>query len=340
VGSARGFTLIEVLVAVAVVVMVAAGGVGAAMGARSLAVSSAATEFDALLDAARTTAREFDGGATLVFEPDAYGDGFTARVYGRRPSTGPLLAIDMPAYDGRVGLSETNLLGAPAFALALHANGKIGGIRGDVLAGSAGPENACPASGAYQLVFSYGGAKTTRTIPCAITLATTGTIAYVNPPAASPLPAPTANLCITTGCLSTPPAEPSIVTTCPPGYTMTGPTACGLSSAAPSPTATPYFGGASPTPIPSATPTSMISETVTTLITVLVCGVVGPGSTTSTTSVETVGDFVSQYASSPASTTFSPYTYAQMAALPSSAQIDLTAVTVTQYKKGIGPVCQ
>jgi prepilin-type N-terminal cleavage/methylation domain-containing protein len=352
VGGARGFTLIEVLIAVAVVVMIAGGGVGAAMGARSLAVSSAATEFDALLDAARTTAREFDGGATLVFEPDAYGDGFTARVYGRRPSTGPLLAIDMPSYDGRITLSETNLLGTPAFALALHANGKIGGIRGDVVAGSAGPENACPATGAYQLVFSYGGAKATRTIPCTIALATTGTIAYVSPPAASPLPAPTANLCITTGCLNTPPAEPTIITTCPPGYTMTGPTSCSPSTATPATTATPSssatcppgFMGTPPDcktqvpPTPTATPSSGIAESVTTIISILVCGVVGPGTQTTTTSTITAAQFDSEYAAAQ-NTTFAPYSYAEIATMDPETEVALTVTIQTVYKKGAGPIC-
>jgi len=259
VGGARGFTLIEVLIAVAVVAMVTAGAVGATMGARSLAVSTTAAHFDALLDAARTTAREFDGGVTIAFEPDAYGDGFTARLYGRRPSVGPLLVTDVPILDGRVTLTETELLGAPAFALALHANGKVGGIRGDVLSGSAGAENACPAAGMYTLVFTYGGVSAQRTIPCTITLAATGPVAYVSPPAASPLPPPTPNACIASGCLPTPPPEPTIVTTCPPGYTQTNPTTCtpATPTPAPTPTCPPGYTGTYPlcTPIGEATPT-------------------------------------------------------------------------------------
>ena len=242
--SARGFTLIEVAIAVAVVVLVATGAVAASMSSRSLAVSTAATRFDALLDAARTAAREFDGGATIVFEPDAYGDGFTAHVYGRRPSSGPLIATDLPSYDGRVTLTETALLGTPAFALALHANGKLGGIVGDVLHGNAGAENACPASGAYVLVFTYGNAKATRTLPCTIDLAATGPIAYLSPSPATPAPTPTVPACAANGCITTPPPSPNIVTTCPPGYAQTSATSC-----VPSATST-------PTPVSTTPPSS------------------------------------------------------------------------------------
>ncbi|HTW84848.1 MAG TPA: prepilin-type N-terminal cleavage/methylation domain-containing protein [Candidatus Sulfotelmatobacter sp.] len=237
--SARGFTLVEVVIAVAVVALVATGAVGVSMSARSLAVSTAAARFDALLDAARTAAGEYDGGATIVFEPDAYGDGFTARVYGRRPSTGTLLATDFPALDGRVTLTETQLLGTPAFALALHANGKLGGIKGDVLAGSASGENACPASGNYVLVFAYAGSTAQRTIPCTLQLAATGPVSYDNPPAASPLPTPTVPACAALGCVPSPPPSPNVVTTCPPGYNQTNATSC----------------VPAPTPAPSATPT-------------------------------------------------------------------------------------
>jgi prepilin-type N-terminal cleavage/methylation domain-containing protein len=243
--STRGFTLIEVAIAVAVVVLVASGAVAASMSARSLAVSTAATHFDALLDAARTTAREFDGGATIVFERDAYGDGFTAQVYGRRPSTGPLITTDLPSYDGRVTLTETALLGAPAFALALHANGKLGGIVGDVLHGTAAPENACPASGAYVLVFSYGNAKATRTLPCTIDLAATGPIAYLSPSPATPAPTPTVPACAANGCITTPPPSPNVVTTCPPGYIQASATSC-VPSATSTPSAGPTQGGTCP----------------------------------------------------------------------------------------------
>jgi prepilin-type N-terminal cleavage/methylation domain-containing protein len=349
VGSARGFTLIEVLIAVAVVAMVAVGAVGATMGARSLAVSTTAAHFDALLDAARTTAREFDGGVTLVFEPDAYGDGFTARVYGRRPSTGPLLATDVPILDGRVTLTETELLGTPAFALALHANGKVGGIRGDVLAGAAGAENACPAAGMYTLVFTYGGASAQRTIPCTITLASTGPVAYVNPPPASPLPPPTPNACIATGCISTPPPEPTVVTTCPPGYLATSQTTCALIT--PPPTSGPiatcppgYTGtypncvnnGSEPTPSPGP-----IAETATTVISIDVCTIPGgPGPISSTTSIVTEAQFAAQYAPPNLPTTqFTPHSYAAIVAMGPSSMIDLTAIFEIVYKQNAGPVC-
>ena len=56
-----GFTLIEIVIAVAIVATVVAAGVAVSLGARSFAVSTAAAEFDHLLDSARTIARETQG---------------------------------------------------------------------------------------------------------------------------------------------------------------------------------------------------------------------------------------------------------------------------------------
>ncbi len=53
-----GFTLVEIVIAVAIVAATVAAGVGISLGSRSLAVSTAAGEFDQFLDSARTIARE------------------------------------------------------------------------------------------------------------------------------------------------------------------------------------------------------------------------------------------------------------------------------------------
>jgi len=109
----RGFSLIEVIVAVGVVALIALGGAGLTLSSRSLAVSSSALRFDALLDAARTTARAFEYGVTIAFVPDAFGDGFRAQLYENRPGTAPLLASTIPALEARVALRETETLGCP-----------------------------------------------------------------------------------------------------------------------------------------------------------------------------------------------------------------------------------
>ena len=80
----RGFTLIEMVIVVAIVATTVAAGVGLSLASRSFAVSAAATEFDHLLDSARTIAREVQG-VTLTFVPDAYGDGTEVRVLAGGP---------------------------------------------------------------------------------------------------------------------------------------------------------------------------------------------------------------------------------------------------------------
>jgi prepilin-type N-terminal cleavage/methylation domain-containing protein len=213
----RGFTLIEVLIAVGLVALVAVGAVGATLSSRSMAVTTAAAGFDSLLDAARTTAREFPNGATIAFTRDAYGDGFIARLYHNRPGTAPLEASTIPAVEGRVPLTETATLGSPAFAIAIHAGGTIAGIIGPVTSGSAAAETPCPASGAYHLVFSYAGSRAERTIPCRINLATTGPPTFSTFAPATMASSPTPSPCVGAACVNIP-TSPNPQPSCPPGY--------------------------------------------------------------------------------------------------------------------------
>ena len=213
--SDRGFTLLEVLICVGLVVLIAAGAVGATLSSRSLAVTSAAAGIDALLDAARTTARQFPGGATIAFAPDAYGDGFVARLYENRPGVDTLTATTTPPVEARVLLTETETLGAPAFAIAIHANGKVSGFQGNILNGATSV--ACPTSGRFHLAFAYAGFMATRDIPCRIDLATTGPIVYVTPIPATPQPSPSINVCAGPSCVTLP-TSPSPNATCPPGH--------------------------------------------------------------------------------------------------------------------------
>lgn len=213
----RGFTLIEVLITVGIISIVTAGSITLAQSSRSAAVSTAALRFDTLLDAARTTAYEFDRGATIVFARDAAGDGFTARLYRNRPATGPLVATTLPLLEGRVGISETEVLGSPGFALAIHGDDSVAGIIGYTLGSNAQSETVCPASGAFHLVFAYAGSKNDRYIPCRINLAATGPIAFPSTAAATPQPSPTPFACVGVSCAPLP-AIPTATATCPPGY--------------------------------------------------------------------------------------------------------------------------
>ncbi len=204
--SSRGFSLIEVIIAVGIVAAIAIGGLGFTLGSRSLQVSSTAMQFDALLAATRRSASVSRYGETIAVVPDAFGDGFIARVYQNRPGTIALAATSMPELAARVAVTETQTLGTPSFALTVHANGSIGGIAGDPL-GAAAQELPCPASGTFHLVFSYAPAQAARDVPCSTTLATTGPPVLATLTPAVPLPLPTAP-CTGNGC-ATPSAAPA-----------------------------------------------------------------------------------------------------------------------------------
>jgi len=100
----RGFTLIEVLIAVGIIAMTAAAGIGISLASRSFAVTAAATEFDQFLDSARTMSRDLQG-ATLAFTPDAYGDGTEVRLL-TGGASGPLVPTTLPDLHARALIEE------------------------------------------------------------------------------------------------------------------------------------------------------------------------------------------------------------------------------------------
>lgn len=243
-----------------------------------MAVTSAADRFDQLLDAARTEAREFPHGVTITFTPDAYGDGFVARLYHSRPGTEPLAATTIPPLQARVSLRETDELGAPAFAIAIHANGTIGGLPGDVTRGASSELN-CPDSQRFHFTFAYAGFVVDRYLPCRIQLAATGPVSLITYATATPQPSPSIDVCSSASCTLTAPPQPAVTATCPPNYTQTtggqclanfvvcssspagtilGPDADGIhediSSGASCATPTPTSAAATPTP-PTVIPT-------------------------------------------------------------------------------------
>ena len=213
-----GFTLIEIVIAVAVVAVTVAAGVGISLGSRSYAVAAAAAEFDHFLDSARTIARETQG-ATLAFEPDAYGDGTEVRVLAPGPN-GTLTATTLPIFHTRAIIEETESLGKVPFAFVVHASGSLGGRPGFRRTGTALPaEVGCPARGSFHFTIHTAGATADRFIPCRITLASNGPVAFATwPPATvAPLPTPCAGSCTPTAL----PTAPSGSPTCPPNYAVT-----------------------------------------------------------------------------------------------------------------------
>jgi prepilin-type N-terminal cleavage/methylation domain-containing protein len=210
----RGFTLIEIVMAVAIVVATVAAGVGLSLSSRSLAVATAAAEFDHLLDSTRTIARETNG-ATIVFAPDAYGDGTEARVLTAGPN-GTLLPTTMPIVHTRASVTEVAALGSAPFAFVLHATGRLGGRPGFRLGDTTTTaETPCPASGSFHFTIAAAGASVDRFVPCRIDLAATAPVTLIAWPAASVAPLPTPCAACTSATL---PQVPTSSPTCPPGY--------------------------------------------------------------------------------------------------------------------------
>jgi prepilin-type N-terminal cleavage/methylation domain-containing protein len=219
----RGFTLVEVVIGVAIIATTAAAGIAISLASRPAAVSAAAARFDALLDAARTEARAFDSGVTIAFTaPNANPaiDGFQARLYRNRPSTGTLVALNFAEIDAAVSLREREILGTPGFALTIHHDGRVSGVTGYTPVGQSSlPEVTCPASGSYHFVFSAAGGQADRYVPCRITLAVSGPIAYATIPPGGTSSPPPANGCGGGPCSSAPPVQTS---TCPPNSFLNG----------------------------------------------------------------------------------------------------------------------
>lgn len=145
-----GFTMVEVVVAVAVIAAVVLAGIGVALGSRSFAVAAAASEFDHMLETARTVARQTQG-VTLAFAPDAYGDGTEVRILAAAPD-GTLTPTSTPVFHTRAVIEETESLGKAPFAFVVHASGSLGGRPGFRRSATPiPPEVGCPARGSFPI---------------------------------------------------------------------------------------------------------------------------------------------------------------------------------------------
>ncbi|HEX3465855.1 MAG TPA: hypothetical protein VHS78_17540 [Candidatus Elarobacter sp.] len=207
----------EIVVVVAIVVTTALAGVAISLGSRSFAVATAASEFDHLLDSARTVARETQG-ATLVFAPDVFGDGTEVRVLTPGPN-GALSPTNLPPLHTRAAIEESESLGKAPFAFIVHSTGALGGRPG-YRTGNPNtiPEIGCPPTGWFHFLIHAAGATAERTLPCRITLAATAPAALPTWPPASiaPLPTPCSTGPCAPAALPTPPSSPA---TCPPNFT-------------------------------------------------------------------------------------------------------------------------
>src|SRR5579862_6328896 len=127
----RGFTLIETIVAVAIIaILLAAGGVWM-LGMRPGALAQATNDYDAALASARAIASTSGNGATLAFVPRLDGgrrlSGFTLRVYSGRPaSINAVQATTAMPVESDAAISEKTL-GALPFAIFIGASGHVSG---------------------------------------------------------------------------------------------------------------------------------------------------------------------------------------------------------------------
>jgi prepilin-type N-terminal cleavage/methylation domain-containing protein len=254
-----GFTLIEMIVVTAIVVLVV-GTIGTLfLAGASPAVASAGRDVDAAFDEARRTAIAFDA-ATVVFAPAQSGSGYRARIYARVPGDPAFAARNGPAYESTVAISETaSPLGAPGFAFAIDSHGTVTGFANFVAGQTNGTSHPCPATGAFVLRLAYATDVRTVTIPCQLPLSSSTPVAFETPPQApSALPLPGVTCPGTETCtlaLITPSAA-----SCPSGYTVdaTTPSVCDV-AAAPAPSAPstcpPGYAGVPPDCTLAAVPT-------------------------------------------------------------------------------------
>lgn len=266
--SERGFTLIELIVVTALLVIVA-GTLGTFfLAGASPAVAAAERDVNAAFDEARRTALA-DDAATVVFAPAASGTGFAARVYRRMPGDPQFAARSGPEYTSSVTIAETaSPLGAPGFAFAVDSGGTVTGFANFAVNAPSFTSRPCPASGAFTLQLAYERDTRTITVPCTLVPSGAAPVAFQTPaPAFTTTPFPPAAGCPSGAACSLTAVTPAPAAACPPGTapdaTVTG--LCDALSGAPPATAAPApqpTGAATstPAPAPPSTPAGIIEQ--------------------------------------------------------------------------------
>ncbi|MHB8148082.1 MAG: type II secretion system protein [Vulcanimicrobiaceae bacterium] len=194
--SERGFTLIEVLVAVGIMALLAAAGGVWMLATRPAALRAAVDGYDASMASALALAATGGNGATLVFRPRTDGRGsalagFTLDVYGGRPTgAGAVSASGTMRVVSDASVVEKTL-GTPPFALFLstagHPSGQAAypptGANGSPAFPAIAQQPPCPAGGFILTFTGPQGARDIRTLACS-------TSAFAS---AAPNPSPTPN---------------------------------------------------------------------------------------------------------------------------------------------------
>ena len=201
----RGYTLIEVVIAVAILAILVAAGASFAFGSKPFAMRSAVTQFKAQVQAAEALAAISGNGATIIVQtrPGAAGSavlpGFKSIVYAGRPSTGAtLVSSNIAPLVSEAAISES-AIGAAPFAIFISSSGHVSvqpaypavaNFDSNHPGALASEPQTCPASDQYVLQFSASGTTDQIVLPCAIALTGTPEPIITATSAETPTPTP------------------------------------------------------------------------------------------------------------------------------------------------------
>ena len=188
-----GFTLLELVVSVAIAVILLTAGGYWLLSMHPGALRGALDDFDANLASAKAIAASSGNGATLIFEPQANGSlGYTLRVYSGRPTAaGAVTQTNTMIANSAATVKEAHF-GNPPFAIFLSSAGYPTGKAGYPTVNAGVPnfttiatEPPCPAGGIELTFTSPQGVTGTRSLPCNVVVS--GTAGTDSTPSPNPM---------------------------------------------------------------------------------------------------------------------------------------------------------
>lgn len=160
------FTLVDLVLAVALVALLAGAASALALSSRPLVAGDAMARLATLFDAARTQAAADGDGATLLFSRAAYGAGFVVALYRHRPLPGTqLVPAGIEPYTSTARIALAGIAGGPPFAVFVDSAGSVSAAAWDIGQGALATEPQCVA--ALELTIAEGGRVAQRSVRCA-----------------------------------------------------------------------------------------------------------------------------------------------------------------------------